>query len=123
MAEIQFTVTVTSELASGYYECVSLSSTVDRLNHAREMVKELDLSTIDGIVISSGDGLVYEVIKLLILFNGADPYCTLHALFLPPSYLGGEWVDGEIRLANSHKDTHWSAAHWIRQCFSDFSSL
>ena len=41
--------------------CVTVISTVARLNHAREMVKELDLSTIDGIVISSGDGLIYEV--------------------------------------------------------------
>ena len=105
MAEIEFTVTVTSELASGYCECVSLWPTVDRLNHAREMMKELDLSTIDGIVISSGDGLVYEV-------QICQHYWMYWSFFLT---IGSEWVDGATRLANSYKDTHWSATHWIGQ--------
>ena len=33
----------------------------ERQNHARELIKEYDLSTVDGIVIASGDGLLYEV--------------------------------------------------------------
>jgi diacylglycerol kinase family enzyme len=33
----------------------------ERQNHARELMKEYDLSTVDGIVIASGDGLLYEV--------------------------------------------------------------
>ena len=33
----------------------------ERQNHAREMIKTYDLDKIDGIVISSGDGLLYEV--------------------------------------------------------------
>ena len=35
----------------------------ERPNHAREVVKGFDLSSIDGIVIASGDGLLYEVYK------------------------------------------------------------
>ena len=69
------------------------------------MVKELDLSTIDGIVISSGDGLIYEV----------KTFLTLLSVYIPFS-IGGEWVNGATRLANSYKDTYWSATHWIRQC-------
>ena len=30
-------------------------------NHARDLIKEYDLSSVDGIVIASGDGLLYEV--------------------------------------------------------------
>lgn len=37
-------------------------SCVERQNHARELVKEYDLTSVDGIVIASGDGLLYEVI-------------------------------------------------------------
>ena len=33
----------------------------ERQNHAREMIKTYNLDKIDGIVISSGDGLLYEV--------------------------------------------------------------
>lgn len=33
----------------------------ERQNHAREMVKEADLSQWDALVIMSGDGLLYEV--------------------------------------------------------------
>ena len=43
----------------------SLSFFVERQNHAREMIKTYDLSSITGIVISSGDGLVYEVTRTM----------------------------------------------------------
>ena len=33
----------------------------ERQNHARELMKDFKLSSIDGIVIASGDGLLYEV--------------------------------------------------------------
>lgn len=33
----------------------------ERQNHARDVVKSYDFSTIDGIVVSSGDGLIFEV--------------------------------------------------------------
>ena len=36
-------------------------SIVERQNHAREIMRNFDVTTIDGIVISSGDGLLYEV--------------------------------------------------------------
>uniref|UniRef100_A0A3B4GMV7 sphingosine kinase n=1 Tax=Pundamilia nyererei TaxID=303518 RepID=A0A3B4GMV7_9CICH len=38
----------------------------ERQNHAREMVKEADLSQWDALVIMSGDGLLYEVINGLL---------------------------------------------------------
>lgn len=38
------------------YVCLS-----ERQNHARELVKEADLSQWDALVIMSGDGLLYEV--------------------------------------------------------------
>ena len=33
----------------------------EHAGHAREVVRDYDISSIDGIVISSGDGLLYEV--------------------------------------------------------------
>ena len=33
----------------------------EQAGHARELVREYDVFSIDGIVISSGDGLLYEV--------------------------------------------------------------
>ena len=33
----------------------------ERQNHAREVMRTFDVTTIHGIVISSGDGLLYEV--------------------------------------------------------------
>lgn len=35
-------------------------TSAERAGHARELVRDYDISSIDGIVISSGDGLVYE---------------------------------------------------------------
>ncbi|KAL5473325.1 hypothetical protein EMCRGX_G027795 [Ephydatia muelleri] len=46
MAEVQSTIVVTK-----------------RQNHARDVVKSYDFSTIDGIVVSSGDGLIFEVVN------------------------------------------------------------
>lgn len=37
----------------------------ERQNHAREIMRTFDVTTINGIVISSGDGLLYEVCSLL----------------------------------------------------------
>ena len=42
------------------FECV-ISVCAVRQNHARECMKEYDLSGVDGIVIASGDGLLHEV--------------------------------------------------------------
>ena len=36
-------------------------TSAERAGHARELARDYDISSIDGIVISSGDGLVYEV--------------------------------------------------------------
>ena len=36
-------------------------SGAERQNHAREIMRSFDVTTIHGIVISSGDGLLYEV--------------------------------------------------------------
>ena len=33
----------------------------ERQNHARDIIKSYDFSSIDGIVVSSGDGLLFEV--------------------------------------------------------------
>ena len=38
-----------------------LKSIPERQNHAHEMIQTMDLSAVDGIVIGSGDGLLYEV--------------------------------------------------------------
>ncbi|XP_029006530.1 sphingosine kinase 1 [Betta splendens] len=38
----------------------------ERQNHARELVRETDLSQLDAVVIMSGDGLLYEVINGLL---------------------------------------------------------
>ena len=80
----------------------------ERQNHARELMKEYDLSTVDGIVIASGDGLLYEVQYYTVcLCPDPDPYD-----FTP----GGEWYDGERGLGTGSQDTHWDAAHWLREC-------
>lgn len=39
-------------------DCVVI---IERQNYAKDQIKTYDLSTIDGIVIASGDGLLYEV--------------------------------------------------------------
>lgn len=39
----------------------SVLTPTEQAGHARELVREYDISSIDGIVISSGDGLLYEV--------------------------------------------------------------
>ena len=36
-------------------------SAAEHQNHAREIMRTFDVTTIHGIVISSGDGLLYEV--------------------------------------------------------------
>ena len=46
----------------------------ERQNHARELMKEYDLSTVDGIVIASGDGLLYEVQYTVCSRPDPDPY-------------------------------------------------
>ena len=59
-------------------------------NHARDVVKEFDLSSIDGIVVVSGDGLVFEV-----QYTGSihvDPF----------DLTGGQWINGACRLARSN---------------------
>ena len=40
----------------------------ERQNHAHEMIKEYDLDKIDGILISSGDGVLYEVRETLVCY-------------------------------------------------------
>lgn len=47
-----------SEATSGV--CVLIST--ERKNHACELMKDYNFSGIDGIIIASGDGLVYEVL-------------------------------------------------------------
>lgn len=42
------------------YVCVCVCS-AERQNHARELVREADLSQWDAFVIMSGDGLLFEV--------------------------------------------------------------
>ena len=68
MAEIKSTVIVTgvskSILCNAHWIITVFS--VERRNHAREVVKGYDLSSIDGIVIVSGDGLVHEVYYIFI---------------------------------------------------------
>ena len=44
-----------------YITCILSVSTAERQNHAREIMRTFDVTTIHGIVISSGDGLLYEV--------------------------------------------------------------
>ena len=34
---------------------------IERQGHAKELIKTYDISSIDGIILSSGDGLLYEV--------------------------------------------------------------
>ncbi len=36
----------------------------ERRNHGRDVIKTYDLSSVDGIVIASGDGVLYEVIRM-----------------------------------------------------------
>lgn len=42
------------------YVCVFVC-VAERQNHARDLVREADLSQLDAVVIMSGDGLLYEV--------------------------------------------------------------
>ncbi|MED6238800.1 Sphingosine kinase 1, partial [Ataeniobius toweri] len=51
--------------------------TKERQNHARELVREADLSQWDALVIMSGDGLLHEVINgLLERPDWEDAICT-----------------------------------------------
>lgn len=43
------------------YKYVCVWAFAERQNHAREMMKEADLSQWDALVIMSGDGLLFEV--------------------------------------------------------------
>ena len=57
-------------------------SLIERQNHARDLLKDYDLSGIDGIVIASGDGLLYEVecvmlyLTSLVSFYGSFNKCV-----------------------------------------------
>ena len=50
--------------------CVCVCLCAERKNHARELVREADLSQWDALVIISGDGLLYEVHRLV--YKDAD---------------------------------------------------
>lgn len=43
------------------FMCVCVYFFTERQNHARELVREADLSQWDALVIMSGDGLLFEV--------------------------------------------------------------
>ena len=46
-------------------------SSAERQGHAHDVIKDYDVSQIDGIVMASGDGLLYEVQYVLVyLFPG-----------------------------------------------------
>ena len=51
-------------------------STLERQNHAREVMRTFDVTSIHGIVISSGDGLLYEVCTLACVCGGEHVYNT-----------------------------------------------
>jgi len=48
---------------------MSVSCGTERAGHARELVKELVLTDWYGIVIVSGDGLIFEVCFCMSVFN------------------------------------------------------
>ena len=41
-------------------------SSAERQGHAHDVIKDYDVSKIDGIVMASGDGLLYEVQYVLV---------------------------------------------------------
>ncbi|XP_048758666.2 sphingosine kinase 2-like isoform X2 [Ostrea edulis] len=75
----------------------------ERAGHATEIMKNLDLSAWYGVVIVSGDGLIYEVINGLMKRNdwgtainfpiGCIPGGSGNALCLNINYLAGEPID------------------------------
>ena len=58
---------------------VSLPS--EQAGHAKSLITSYDLSQIDGIVVSSGDGLVYEVSALAQTHTHTHTHTHAHALF------------------------------------------
>ena len=103
-------------------------------------MKDYDVTQIDGIVISSGDGLLYEVnvVELSVKENlsSSTPECICTGMYVfsmlvaalwnskhsAHTYTDNQWPNGKRRLGGGYKNTHWHAAHWLRQCLGSVNT-
>lgn len=94
------------------------SPTLERQNHARELVQGLNLSEWDGIVTVSGDGLLHEVGQDHpssslspggLQRPGPTPGCPVSH---PP---GAEWTPTTPRLGRGCEDPHGHSPLWLGQ--------